>query len=329
MHIKDCLLKGTPNLSRDLDDRCASACYQLEWGADIDICRPPLTASGPEDDFLRNLKMVKLNQLTYHFVGICLDQTKMADVQKSHQEYFSWMKQVHELRDSDGIEVASEDPYHCLSDLGVEGEAVQKIGSNLKSIITGHSDPLSRLLEDDILSRLYAEDAAHLRCYAHLIEFMKCVAFKQPGIRVLEIGAGTGGASLPLISALRSKDKSSIGLYHFTDVSSGFFEDAHAKLGEWEDCLDFKTLDIGRDPVQQRFIEADYDIVLASNALHTTESVDKAINNARKLLKPGGRLILIEITKLTLFTNAIFGVLPGWYMGEFKVRETTRSGVIS
>lgn len=233
--------------------------------------------------------MVTLSQVAYHFVGSCLDQANIADVQNSHSEYFSWMKQFHELGPPNVVGEASQDLYHRLPGLGVEGEALHRIGSNLTSIITGQSDPLSLLLQDDFLSRVYAEDAAHLRCYAHLVDYVKYVVFKQPGARVLEIGAGTGGASQPLLRALRRDGEPSIEHYDFTDVSSGFFEDARSKLAEWKDGLSFKTLDVGRDPTQQGLSEGGYDIVLASNALHATKSVDDAIANARKLLKAGGK----------------------------------------
>lgn len=325
VYIKDCVLKGTMDSSGDLDDRYAETCNRVEWGVDLDICNPPFSVTGPEDDVLRASNMASLSQIASHFVGSCFDQTNMTDVQQSYSDYFSWMKHLHELSQHEGIRMADEDLHHHLLSLGVEGEALHRIGSNLKSIITGQSDPLSLLLQDDLLSRLYAEDTAHLRCYAHLVGYVKHIVFKQPGTKVLEIGAGTGGASLPLIRALRRNGEPSIGQYDFTDVSSGFFEDARSKLTEWKDCLRFKTLDIGRDPTEQGFSAGDYDVVLASNALHASKSVDDAIANARKLLKPGGRLILIEITKLTSFTNAIFGLLPGWYMGEFDFEEILRT----
>ena len=316
LYIKDGLLKGTMSPSANEDDRCAGTCYQLEWGVDIDVCKPPFSANISENEALQNSKIATLNQVAHQYVRLCLDQVNMADVQESHLEYFSWMKQFHKLRPPGGIEVDSEDLYHCLLTLGVEGEGLHRIGSSLKSVITGQSDPLPMLLQDDLLSRIYAEGGAHLRCYAQLVDYVKHIVFKQPGLRVLEIGAGTGGASLPLIRALRRNEESSIERYDFTDVSSGFFEDARSKLAEWKDCLNFKTLDIGRDPTEQGFSEGDYDIVLASNVLHATKSVDGAIANVRRLLKSGGRLILIEVTRLTSFMNVIFGVLPGWYMGE-------------
>lgn len=318
LYIGDSQLKGTMSPRVDIDDRCAEACYQLEWGVDIDVCNPPPNASSADDERLRSIKVATLSQATYQFVGLCLDQANVADVKESYLKYFAWMKQLHEMGPPSGTEVASEDLHHRLPSWGVEGEALHRIGSNLKLIITGQSDPLSLLLQDDLLSRIYAEDESHLRCYAHLIDYVKQIVFKEPGTRVLEIGAGTGGTSLPLMQALYGEESASIGRYDFTDVSSGFFEDARKKLARWKDRITFKTLDIGRDPTQQGFSEGDYDLILASNSLHTTRSVDDAIANVRKLLRPGGRLVLLEITKLTSFTNAIFGVLPDWYKGKIR-----------
>ena len=86
-------------------------------------------------------------------------------------------------------------------------------------------------------------------------------------------------------------------------------------LKEWVGTVFYSTLDIGEDPIQQGFMGGSYDLVLAYNALHVTASID-AISNARKLIKPGGKLILIEITRLVSYVNMIFGLLPGWYRGK-------------
>ena len=198
---------------------------------------------------------------------------------------------------------------------GIEGEGLFRVGSNLESIVVGKSDPLSLLLEDGLLARLYTEDSAARRCFIPLIDYVRHLVFKNPNMKVLEIGAGTAGLTLPLLQSL-SGEGSAFERYDFTDVSSGFFEDARQKLKEWVGTVFYSTLDIGKDPIQQGFMDGSYDLVLAYNALHVTASIDDAIINVRKLIKPGGKLILIEITRLVSYVNMIFGLLPGWYTGK-------------
>ena len=141
--------------------------------------------------------------------------------------------------------------------------------------------------------------------------------FKQPKIEILEVGAGTGGATLHLLQALSRNEKLTQKLqYDVTDITSGFSDIAEARLRHWRSLLSFSTLDISKDPRSQGFREAHYDVIVASNSLHATQSIDDALAHVATLLKPGGKLVLVEITRLLPYMSAIFGLLPGWYMGE-------------
>ena len=76
--------------------------------------------------------------------------------------------------------------------------------------------------------------------------------------------------------------------------------------------MSFRTLDIEGGLVEQGFQTGSYDLILAANVLHATGPVEKSLSNVRKLLKPGGKLALIEIITLVPYVNLIFGTLPGW-----------------
>lgn len=47
------------------------------------------------------------------------------------------------------------------------------------------------------------------------------------------------------------------------------------------------------------------------------------MDNVRKLLRPGGRLVLIELTGLAAASNTIFGTLEGWWMSEDDRKDGT------
>jgi SAM-dependent methyltransferase len=153
-----------------------------------------------------------------------------------------------------------------------------------------------------------------------MAEYAKMLAFKQPRMNILEIGAGTGAATLSLLQALDNPvDGLLLDRYCYTDISMGFFEQARERFRRWEDRMDFKTLDISKNPLEQSGfadLEGKFDLIVASNVIHATPSLDVSLANARRLLKPGGRLILIEVTRLTTTINTIFGTLPGWWMSE-------------
>lgn len=78
--------------------------------------------------------------------------------------------------------------------------------------------------------------------------------------------------------------------YMFADISAGFLTSAQVFMSEF--CnIKFSILNIEQDLVKQGY-EPAYDVVLASQAIHVTASMDRALANCRKLLKLGGKLIL-------------------------------------
>lgn len=101
--------------------------------------------------------------------------------------------------------------------------------------------------------------------------------------------------------------------YDFTDISPSFFEKAKEKFSHALEYMNFKPLDIEHDPAEQGFDLGSYDVVIAANALHATESIDRTLTNVHKLLKPGGKLLLFEYTS-RLSWPRFFGLLPGWWL---------------
>lgn len=105
--------------------------------------------------------------------------------------------------------------------------------------------------------------------------------------------------------------------YTFTDVSAGFFSAAATALSPFQDRLIFKTLDVEADPRSQGFSEGAYDLIVASFVLHATTSLSRTLANVRKLLRPGGFLVVGEgSVKTTPISSFIFGPLPGWWLGR-------------
>jgi hybrid polyketide synthase/nonribosomal peptide synthetase ACE1 len=105
--------------------------------------------------------------------------------------------------------------------------------------------------------------------------------------------------------------------YTYTDLSVGFFGLAEKLFEAYSDKMEFKTFDVEKAPKGQGFEPNSYDIVIASNCLHATASLEMTLAHTRALLKPGGYLLILELTMPleVIRTNTIFGVLPGWWLG--------------
>ncbi|KAI0547244.1 S-adenosyl-L-methionine-dependent methyltransferase [Xylaria curta] len=78
----------------------------------------------------------------------------------------------------------------------------------------------------------------------------------------------------------------------------------------------YKQLDLESDPIKQGFEEAQYDIIVAGSVLHATSDVKATLRNVRKLSKPLGRLVFIEMNQAVEWMNIMWGLLPGWWLSK-------------
>ena len=136
---------------------------------------------------------------------------------------------------------------------------------------------------------------------------------ERPGVRVsvLEIGAGTGGTSLPVLERL--SPLTAHVTYDYTDISPALLHVAQSGEAGAHSNVRFRPLNIESDPAAQGFA-AGYDIVIAANVLHATRDIAATLAKARKLLRPGGLLVLSEVTRIYQFTTLTFGLMPGWWL---------------
>ncbi|HKR23299.1 MAG TPA: acyltransferase domain-containing protein, partial [Pyrinomonadaceae bacterium] len=192
-----------------------------------------------------------------------------------------------------------------------------RCGESLAKILTGHSDSLELLFPGGSF-----EEAEHLyeaspfaQTFNSMVEqgIRLALAKLKDGemIRVLEIGAGTGGTSayvMPLLPTGQTR-------YVFTDVSNLFLYKARQKFSDYT-FIDYKLLDIERDPKEQGFDLHQFDVVIASNVLHATSDLRTALNNVRQLMAPDALLLLLEATGKQRLVDFTFGLTDGWW--EFK-----------
>ena len=303
--------------------------YQLQWGLDADHMSPAMLDFSDSMNFSRQTslspdeKAELLDKASSVYIKLCLDYIKthaMTVPEKHHNYLLDWMRRYITSEPSQSLihGITQDEITYTLSNAqqqGVEGEAVNLIGENLTQVLAGKIDPLTLLLEGGLFYRLYSDDSS-VRCYSHLNQYLRHLVFKNPDMKILEIGAGTGGTSLPVLRILTQDGRPMFANYDFTDISPGFFESAQSLLKEWLGKVNFKTLDIERNPNAQGFAEESFDLIIASNVLHATKSIDRTLGNVRRLLKPGGRLALIELTRLRPAWSIVFGLLPGWWNGE-------------
>ena len=203
----------------------------------------------------------------------------------------------------------------------IVGLTLSRLGPQYLDLFTGRKDALELLVQEELLGRLYSEYTLFNCHYAQMADYMQALVHKNPRMRVLEIGAGTGGATMPLLRRIERDGRLPVDAYTYTDISAGFFEKARAKFGAWAGQMRFQTLDVARDPLAQGYAAGSFDLIVASIVLHATPLMDVTVAHARALLRPGGRLVLMELTAVAAAQNAIFGTLEGWWMAADGRRD--------
>lgn len=210
---------------------------------------------------------------------------------------------------------------------------VMQCYTHAQGLFSGDTSPLDLFLQGNALHRLYdwMNSLWSYRCLLQLLSHQR-----GRNLRILEIGAGTGGLTARVLRDLKEEDaeetgsnsttdeRATFGKYVFTDVSSGFFPAAKKRFANVvpPQLMEYRVLDISRPPQEQGFGTCEYDLVIASNVLHATPDLTQTLRHVRSLLRPDGRLLLQELAcgVQSKWINFIMGFLPGWWLGEADAR---------
>ncbi|RAK81607.1 putative polyketide synthase [Aspergillus fijiensis CBS 313.89] len=200
----------------------------------------------------------------------------------------------------------------------IDIEIVRAVGENLMDVLHGKTQMLEVLMKDDRFGRMYYEGCGFAVVNAGMRNVLQQISNKYPQANYLEIGAGTGSTSHAILQSIGK----SFDTYTYTDISTGFFENAAKRFSEFASKMVFKTLDVEKDVVPQGYALHSYDVVVASNVLHATGSMEVTLAHARSLLKPGGFLLLVEITGIEIMRIGFcMAGLPGWWLGAKEGRR--------
>jgi len=205
-----------------------------------------------------------------------------------------------------------------------------------EEILTGRIDVADVLFQDgnmDVFGDVFHGDlvADHFnRLVAEAVRSL--VARRRDGeagagkVRVVEIGAGTGGTTAAILEAIAPL--SDEVEFCFTDISPSFIRHARRRFARYP-WIEYRTLNIEKDPAAQGFAERSFDVVVAANVLHDTHDIEATLEQTKRLLKTGGLLVLNEFTavKECLFFSG--ALLHGYWLFEDPGRRLPDTCLLS
>lgn len=307
------------NTDQMVDDDQAVAlrktCMQTHWRTDVDLLDTHkdqsqlLYGQGVEPPQKLDHWGLIATKATAIFVKRALDSFPPKIEQNLPSPHFkyllSWMRDRYEDMESGKLDYQNGAKWHEMT-LEEEEQAITEytekypedgllvtaVGRNLPAIFSGTVQPLEVMLKDDMLAMIYAGSPSLRSGLFMFKDWFGLQGHKRPGMKILEVGAGTGSVTLPILQALGGIGGRTpcFGSYTFTDISAGWFEKAQELLKPWQGRIDYKVLNIEENVFSQGFELESFDVIAASNVLHATKKMDLTLSNCFKLLNLAARL---------------------------------------
>ncbi|KAJ5832327.1 hypothetical protein N7474_000638 [Penicillium riverlandense] len=302
-------------------------CYKLRWEPCFEFLSEGDYQKLPRPDtdaVTGGQRMSQLDRVAEHYLRQVLrsvPEEEFGTFPSYHQKFYRWAQKTCQA--AGPADDLSDQTINELRTANGAGDLTCRVGELLPQVLRGQIDPLNVMLEDDRLSKHYQDLDSLREAYANASVCIDKMAHQNPELNIIEIGAGTGGATLPILQSLGGGEVGStprFGHYTYTDISPGFFEKAKTKFENWNHLMTYQTLDISADPTSQGFNLGSYDMVIACNVLHATPEINQTMANIRSLLRPGGKLMLIEET-VSKARHFPFALLPGWWLASDEIRK--------
>jgi acyl transferase domain-containing protein len=282
LSLQGAYLFALENDQIDVGTGPAGSVIHLEWKPDVDLLPSSALLSTPQDFTVQAMNIKAVGQLSAlyvlqtaekirdieptlphlakwkNFILGAADNMQTFGKQSIYPESYQWSLMTSAERQEKIREVLAGTKFTFDAALA---DCIQVVSENSAAFLMGKSNPLEVLMQDNLLHRFHA---AHTQ-YADWSPFLPLLCHSNPGLRVLEIGAGTGSGTAMALELLRSAGGERMYYqYVFTDISSGFMAAAKEKFAN-DQCIDYKVLDITLDPLGQGFDAHSFDLVIASN----------------------------------------------------------------
>jgi 3-oxoacyl-(acyl-carrier-protein) synthase/SAM-dependent methyltransferase/acyl carrier protein len=197
----------------------------------------------------------------------------------------------------------------------------RRCGALLEDVLTGKISSLETLFPEgsfDLTDALYQRSLEARYCNAIVANSIRTAVQAwgtKRNVRVLEIGAGTGGTTSAVVPLLPPDETE----YWFTDVSELFLRRARKNFDQFP-FVRYGHFNLDSEPEEQNVPIEYFDVVVASNAVHASRNLPVSLQRIQRMLAPGGILVLIETTFHQTCFDMSIGLIEGWQHFEDSER---------
>ncbi len=204
----------------------------------------------------------------------------------------------------------------------IEASLIRAIGTHLVDFWKGIKNPVDVIFQDysELIGQFYSYSQSFSFFNQLLRDILDSVIKNKDQLdrlKILEIGAGTGGLTTFLTQIIDRNDIE----FLFSDVSPAFIENAKLKFRSFQK-LGYKLLDIEKPISEQGYTKSSFDIIVASSVLHATNDLNHTLHQIKTLLKPGGLFIFNEVVNSPLWVDMVFGMFKDWWgFNDFRLHQ--------
>ncbi|KAH0522997.1 hypothetical protein TsFJ059_008057 [Trichoderma semiorbis] len=211
-------------------------------------------------------------------------------------------------------DLLQDEPAHAP-----EFNLVQVTGPSLADCLSGKQDGIALIFGTaqgrQRVSDLYALSPINRVWIQQLAYFLEELVKRVPQngqpLRIMELGAGTGGTTSTVIPVLARLGVPIV--YTMTDISASLVAAAKRKYREYP-FMQFKVVDVESQP-DPELLRSQH-IILSTACIHATRSLPISLKNIYSMLRPDGFVMLLEQTQQIPWVDFVFGLLEGWWLFE-------------
>lgn len=318
------------------DESASSATREPYWRPvarpDIDTLTPAIAKDMFPAQEVDQSTITALETLSAHVlasIGDTLQSHVIEDKTRNHDAFAEWVRSwnnscdQHPTQRLSKTERVAEIQRLSMSMKDVpEAKCLAALHENLDSVLKGDTNSIKVLMENNLMTEFFSSGISLQGGYTQLQHTVDLLGHKNPRMRILEVGAGTGGATSAVLATLASKSASKrLQEYVFTDHASWAIPEAQSRFSG-QDALTFQTLDILQDPISQEFEGHSFDLVIATG-LSELQGPATALKHIKSLLRPSGSVVLLETTSSNLTSEILSRTLTGrWEQEPLSLPES-------
>ncbi|OXV11593.1 hypothetical protein Egran_00646 [Elaphomyces granulatus] len=214
-------------------------------------------------------------------------------------------------------DVLLQDLIRASPDHAYDHKLTSLTGNKLADCLVGKADGIQLIFGSpegrEIASGMYGQSPINIVWIKQIEDFLKNLLSKLPKdggpIKILEMGAGTGGTTAKIVPLLAS-----LGVplqYTVTDISSSLVATARKRFKQYS-FMEYRIFDIEKPPTPE-LLHSQH-IVLATNCVHATHNLVESTKNIHDALRPDGFLLMLEMTEQLVWVDLVFGLVEGWWL---------------